>query len=102
MARSMSSQDAQTNFADILRLVHAAKEAIIVEQGGEPIAVVITPEEYQRLRRADERDWAPIERVQAANAGRDPDEVLADVTVEVEAVRQELYAEQQRTAKSRR
>ena len=51
--------------------------------------------------KAEEWAWAAIEKVQERNADKDPDEVLADVTAEVEAVRQEMY-EEQKAAKRRR
>jgi hypothetical protein len=62
-----------------------------VEKNGKPFAVVISPEQYERLLEAQQRAWAVVEAVQARNADLDPDEVLADVTAEVEAVRQERH-----------
>jgi len=47
-----------------------------------------------------EAAWRTVEQLRARNAHLDPDEILAEVTAEVEAVRQELY--EQRTAASKR
>jgi AbrB family looped-hinge helix DNA binding protein len=41
---------------------------------------------------------ARVRQVQDRNAANNPDDVLADVTAEVESVRQERHAEQQRQA----
>ena len=38
-----------------------------------------------------ERAWQTVQRVQDRNAAISPEEVLADVTAEVEAVRQTMY-----------
>ena len=52
---------------------------------------------YMRLKNTlqpqDARDWATLQVVGERNADQDPDEVLADVTEEVEAVRREMAAE---------
>lgn len=102
VVRRISSRDARANFSDVLGVVYYAKEAVIVEKKGKPVAVLINPEEYERLQQAGQDNWAVIERVQANNAAYDPDEVLADVTAEVEVVRQELHEERKRAAESRR
>ncbi len=99
--RRMSAREARANFGDLLGLVYYTKEPIIVERKGRPFAVVISPEDYEVLKKQREQAWTTIEEVQKRNADRDPDEVLADVTAEVEAVRQEMYEESQ-AAKERR
>jgi AbrB family looped-hinge helix DNA binding protein len=45
--------------------------------------------------------WERVRQVQDRNAGNDPDEVLADVSAEVESVRREQH-ERERQAKRRR
>jgi hypothetical protein len=49
----------------------------------------------ERLRAEEERVWAIVDHVRDHNAEKDPDEIPADVTAEVEAVRQELYERRQ-------
>ena len=100
--RRMSAREARANFGDLLGLVYYTKEPVIVERKGRPFAVVISPEDYEVLRKQRERAWAAIEQVQERNADKDPDEVLADVTAEVEAVRQEMYEEESKATKERR
>ncbi|TAK30922.1 MAG: type II toxin-antitoxin system Phd/YefM family antitoxin [Chloroflexota bacterium] len=101
LTKRMSARDARANFADLLGLVYYTKEAVIVEKKGKPVAVVISTEDYERLAKEREQDWAVVEKVRERNADKDPDEVLCDVTAEVEAVRQEIY-EQKKPSKVRR
>lgn len=70
----------------------------MVERNGRPFAVVLSPEENRKLQAREERSWQAIDRLQEINADQDPEEVLTDVTAEVETVRQERYEQQQRTA----
>lgn len=102
MARTMSVAEVRANFADVLGSVHYTKEPVIVQRKGTPYAVVISPEDYERLQRAAESGWVAVERVRERNAGKTEDEVLADVTTEVEAVRREMYEERQRASAGRR
>jgi prevent-host-death family protein len=99
LAKRISVREARANFSTLLGGVHYSQEAVIVERKGKPFAVVISPEEYQKIQERQERAWKSVERLQELNADKDPEEVLADVTAEVEAVRQERYErEQQRKA----
>lgn len=95
MVKTLSTADARASFSDVLNSVYYTKEPVVVERKGRPVAVIISPEEYEAFQRDREaRDWAIIERVQARNADRDPDEILAEVTAVVEEVRQERYERQ--------
>ena len=86
-----------------MSLVASTGEAVIVEENGEPVAVVVSPADYQRFQQQErERLWAVVDAVGKRNADLDPDEVLRDVTEVVEAVRQELYEERKLTGERRR
>jgi prevent-host-death family protein len=88
MVRRVTSREARATFSELLGRVHYTQEPTIVEKNGKPFAVVISPEQFERLQEAQQAAWAVVDRVQARNADFDPDEVLADVTAEVEAVRE--------------
>ncbi len=91
MVRTISVEDTD------LRTLFDADEPIIVEDQGKPRLVVMSPEEYERLRDdQSELDWQTIQRLQERNADKDPDDVLRVVTAVVEDVRQERYERQQR------
>lgn len=100
--RKMSAKDARANFGDLLGLVYYTKEPVIIEKKGRPFAVVINPQDFEALQKQKEEAWATVDRVRERNASKDPDEVLRDVTAEVEAVRQEMYEEEERAGKRRR
>jgi antitoxin YefM len=89
----MSAREARANFSDVLGRVYYTKEPVVVEKKGRPFAVVISPEDYEWLLAEREKDWSVIQSVQERNADKDPNEVLRDVTAEVEAVRQQAYEE---------
>jgi prevent-host-death family protein len=102
MVRTMSSREARANFAELLGLVYFTKEPVIVERKGKPYAVVISPEHFAALQKGLERVWATVDDIRERNTEYDPDDVLADVTAEVEAVRQEMYDERRGVRKRRR
>lgn len=89
--RHISARDARANFSDLLGQVYYTKEPIIVEKKGRPFAVVISLEDFQRLQLEKDRAWAAVDRIRERNEDKDPDDVLRDVTSEVEAVRQERH-----------
>ncbi|MDP9471486.1 MAG: type II toxin-antitoxin system prevent-host-death family antitoxin [Chloroflexota bacterium] len=93
MIRTISADEAQAAFGDLLASVHDTNDAIIVEQDGDPVAVVISPETFQRfqhLQSQAEQALVTIEEFRSRNAGKDPNEVLDDVTAIVEQVQQGL------------
>jgi prevent-host-death family protein len=101
MVRTISAPDAQANFGDLLDTVRGTHEAVVVEQNGEAVAVVISPEEFAKYRRSEEDGWwASIQRVKERNADRDPDEVFREVMDLVDEVRRDRRARQ--TADDRR
>lgn len=94
MVRRISTAAARASFGDMLNSVYYTKEPVIVEKKGRPVAVLISPDDYAAFEREREaRAWAIIEAVGARNADKDPNDLMADVTAEVEAVRQEMYDE---------
>jgi hypothetical protein len=58
-------------------------------------------DDEQARREREERAWRVVEEIQARNAHISPDEILAEVTSEVEAIRQEMYEQRQRAKSGR-
>lgn len=73
----------------------------MVERRGGPVAA-IRPERDRGLRQQQEQAFDRLEKLAERNADKSPDEVLAEVTQEVETVRQELYAQRKATKARRR
>jgi hypothetical protein len=68
-----------------------------MEKKAPSVAVVSRPEVDEELSREQrQRALEAIERIGERNRDRDPDQVLADVTVAVEEVRRERYEAEQR------
>jgi PHD/YefM family antitoxin component YafN of YafNO toxin-antitoxin module len=92
----------QSDLDALIDAVDATDEPIVVEDQGKRRLVVMSPEEFDRLRDDQaERDWQTIQRLQERNADKDPDEVLRVVTAVVEDVRRERYERQRRDPGSR-
>jgi prevent-host-death family protein len=102
LTKRVSVAEARANLSNLLGGVHYSKEAVMVERNGKPFAVVVSPEEYQTLKAQQERAWQAVDQVKQRNADKSPEEVLADVTAEVEAVRQEMYEQRTKPAKKNR
>jgi prevent-host-death family protein len=103
MVRTVTAQEAEKNFRDVLGHLAADREPVVVEDRGEPVAVVISPDDFARFRRDREADgWAVVRELREANADKDPDEVYEDITRIVEEVRQEMHDERQRARSGRR
>ena len=101
-AQRMSAREARANFSDLLDRVYYTKEPVIVEKKGRPFAVVINMEDYEWLVAEREKEWTVLRSAQERNAHENPDDVLREVTAEVEATRQKVYAEQQKSSPKRR
>ena len=95
LTRRISAKEARDNFGDLLGSVHYGGQPVIVEKKGKPFAVMISPEDFERLQElARERLFETVREIREANKDADPDAVLSDVTEAVEAVRQEEYERQ--------
>ncbi|MBI4492305.1 MAG: type II toxin-antitoxin system Phd/YefM family antitoxin [Chloroflexi bacterium] len=97
----MSAREARAHFSDLLGLVYYTKEPVIIEKKGRPFAVVISPEDYERLQKEREEAFALIDQIRERNADQAPEAVEADVTAVVEAVRQERYEKRKQAGKER-
>jgi prevent-host-death family protein len=92
MERRISATDARIHFGELMRDVVEKKEHVVVERSGEPHVVVISVDEYARLRAAQEKqeDWRELvgqarEQVRADLDGREltpPEEVLRQLREE--------------------
>ena len=88
MVKTISTAEARANFGDVLNSVHYTHEPIAIQKKGRTVAVLVSPETFQRLQDEDARDWAAIKAVGERQHDVDPEALLAEVTAEVEAVRQ--------------
>ena len=92
MAGTISKQEATSAFDAVLGTLPEDKETVIVDESGDRIAVVVSPEEFDKL--SHDRFWSTVDRIRERNAEKDPDTVVDDITAIVEDVRQERYERQ--------
>jgi prevent-host-death family protein len=89
---SVNVSQVRDNLSEILSRVKIGQETVTIEKKGKPYAVIMSSDHYAKLQKiAREQFGAVVRRIQSRNANLDPDEVMRDVTAEVEAVRRELY-----------
>lgn len=95
MIRTVSPQNAQLHLDELLEAVRDDNDTIVVESDGQIVAAVIGGDEYEKyLEYRLKNAWKTVERVQDRNADLEPDEVLADLALVVEQVRQERYEQE--------
>lgn len=94
MEQVISATEARVRFGELLRRVVQSREAVIVERDGKPQVVVLSLEEYERLKAAQPRsDWrqtmeraiALADSIRASRCGRplpEPSEVIRQMREE--------------------
>lgn len=98
MTTRLSAEEARENFSDVLGRVCDGQEPIIVERKGKPVAVLISPEQYERYERyVMEQLRKTVDELRRLNADIDPDEGFRDVSAIVEEVRREQYEREHRS-----
>jgi len=90
----VTKDDVKSRLDDIVSELVNSPEPIEIEDDGETIAVLISPEEFRAYNW--ERAWRVIDAWRARNADKAPDEIDADgidpeITAIVDEVRQELF-----------
>jgi prevent-host-death family protein len=96
MPRKLSVREFRANLSDTLGSVYYTKTPVVIEKNGKPVAVLISPQQWEKLRQViRDEAWETIERVAERNADKDPDEIYQFVTEIVEEVRQERYEKEQ-------
>lgn len=101
MTQTMAMTDAARDFGSLVRKVSKKETRVLVEQNGEPMAALVSPEDLDELRRIDayRRDpWSVIDEIHAHNRDKDPDEVERDVAEAIAEVRAEERAHRERGA----
>jgi prevent-host-death family protein len=63
MSQVMSATQVRMHFGEVMRRVSSEGEPVIVERGGEPLVVVISLDDYERLRQARTGELRPENQV---------------------------------------
>jgi PHD/YefM family antitoxin component YafN of YafNO toxin-antitoxin module len=89
VTKRVTRREAAENFDALVGTVTRTKEPIEVEDQGRVVAVVLSPEAFAQWERR--AFFAMLEEIREANADKEPEEVLDDVTRVVEEVRRERH-----------
>lgn len=89
MVKRMSAQEARAKFADLLGLVYYGKEPVVIEKQGRIFAVVISPEDYQRLLKEREERFKAFDDLRARNLDVTHEQADEAAAREVAALRRE-------------
>jgi prevent-host-death family protein len=57
MPITMTATDARVHFGELLRAVNETNEPMTIEKNGEPVAVVLSPTQYHRLKSQQKSGW---------------------------------------------
>jgi len=104
MTQTIKASEARQGFSQLLNTVFRDKTRVLVERSGIPVAAIISAKDLERLTQLEaerEQHFRVLDRIRAKNPDADPDEVLEEVTKEVEAVRQAGYDRTSATPGSR-
>lgn len=95
MTTRMNTKEARDHFSDILGRAYYRGEPTIVERKGKPMAVVISPAQYEQFQQQQKRElFKTIDEIHELNRDVDPAVIEAEVAQAVEEVRQERHARQ--------
>ena len=62
MPKTLSATDVRVHFGEVLKTIHETDEPVIVEKNGEPIAAILTHDDYLALRHGPATDWRELVR----------------------------------------
>src|SRR5437867_1024318 len=91
--------DAQRDFSSLVARVSRKEARVVVEERGEPMAVLVSPDDLEELKRLDsyrEDPWTVFDEIHARNRDKAPDDVEGDVAEAIAEVRAEEGARQDR------
>lgn len=90
MVKTISTSEARANLGDVLGSVYHTRQPVIIARKGKPVAVVISPIDFERLVRLG-ADPAGISTQSADEPDADPslDQSELALLAEIEAIRRE-------------
>ena len=89
MLKTINALKARRNLGQLLEEVFYKGDQFVIERAGKPMAVVISPSEYEAYKRQREQDMKVFDEIRKKNKGAELEEVQRDVQEAIEAVRRE-------------
>ena len=87
MERVLGITEARQEFSNVVERVQHQGDSYIISRHGKPAAAVVPVEVYEGWKRQRRDLFDAIRKIQEANRGADPDEVMQDVLQAQQAVR---------------
>jgi prevent-host-death family protein len=87
LERTISDRQAKEHFAQLLQDVSRQSQTVVIEQAGQPMAVLIPVEQYRQLKERRAAFFAMLDEVQQRTRQVPPEELEADITEAVSAVK---------------
>ena len=94
----MTINDVQSDVRPLVKRVSKQETRVVVEEDGQPVAALVSPDDLERLKRLDVREdaWRVVDQIRARNRDRDPEEVERDIAEAIEEMRAEDRARRER------
>ena len=87
MERVLGITEARQEFSNVVERVQYQGDSYIISRHGKAAAAVVPVEVYESWKRQRKELFDAIRKIQEANRGTDPDEVMQDVLQAQQAVR---------------
>ena len=87
MERVLGITEARQEFSNVVERVQHQGDSYIISRHGKPAAAVVPVEVYEGWKRQRKDLFDAIRKIQEANRGADPGEVMQDVLQAQQAVR---------------
>jgi prevent-host-death family protein len=87
LERTISDRQAKEHFAQLLQDVSRQSQTVVIEQAGQPMAVLISVEQYRQLKERRAAFFAMLDEVQQRTRQVPPEELEADIAEAVAAAK---------------
>lgn len=87
MLKAINALKARKNLGQLLEEVFYKGDQFIIQRAGKPMAVVISPSEYEAYMKQRKKDMGILDDIRKKNMGAQLEEVEKDVQEAIEAIR---------------
>lgn len=87
MLKTINALKARRNLGQLLEEVFYRGDQFMIERAGKPMAVVISPSEYEAYKRQREQDMVVFDKIRKKNRGASLSEIEKDIQEAIEEAR---------------
>lgn len=103
VTKTLKASEARQHFSQLLNQVYRRQTRVIVEKSGIPVAAIVSAEDLNQLKQADEereKDFAIVDEIRQAFKDVPDDELEREVTKTIASVRKKYRRRIERPAKA--